>query len=435
MNRFDALIVGAGLAGSSTAILLARAGWRVALIEKRRFPRRKVCGECVAASNLTLLHLLGVGQCFEATAGPELRSVTYMCGDAAIEAALPRIGYAPHPRGRALGRETLDTLLVERARALGVEVFQPFALQSIAGGAPDWHCTLRAVRQLPERTGQPPAAMQDIELQAGELIDAHGSWEAVPSLGMLTKAKRSAARSASDLLAFKANYREATFKPGHIGVMALDGGYGGIVEADNAVTTVACCVRRGRLDELRASAPGLRAGDAVDAWIRSSCAGISRSLEGAEREGPWLAAGPIQPGCRVGLKDGILRVGNAAGEAHPILGEGMSMALQGAALLAEVLLESRHAQADKFSATRHRSVVQSRYATAWRRAFAPRIRLAAIIAHASMRPATALLSIRLMRIWPGALTGIARWGGKANTVSTDFHQTPLPVSFDNQESQ
>ena len=50
-TRFDALIIGAGPAGSSAAILLATAGWSVALIEKQAFPRRKVCGECVAASN------------------------------------------------------------------------------------------------------------------------------------------------------------------------------------------------------------------------------------------------------------------------------------------------------------------------------------------------------------------------------------------------
>ena len=59
--RFDAVIVGAGPAGSSAAILLARAGWSVALVERQRFPRRKVCGECIAASNLALLDALGVG--------------------------------------------------------------------------------------------------------------------------------------------------------------------------------------------------------------------------------------------------------------------------------------------------------------------------------------------------------------------------------------
>ncbi|MEO8411175.1 MAG: FAD-dependent oxidoreductase, partial [Propionivibrio sp.] len=45
-NHFDVAIIGAGPAGAAAAILLARAGWTVALIEKRAFPRRKVCGEC-----------------------------------------------------------------------------------------------------------------------------------------------------------------------------------------------------------------------------------------------------------------------------------------------------------------------------------------------------------------------------------------------------
>ena len=434
-NRFDALVVGAGLAGSTTAILLARAGWRIALVEKRHFPRRKVCGECLAASNLPLLHALGVGQHFEAIAGPELRRVTYMRRDDAIEALLPRSDHGPYPWGRALGRETLDELLLEQARALGVEIFQPFALLSINRGAHGWHCSLRAVRQAPDRTGQRQATIPDVELQAGEFIDAHGSWEPFPSPDLVPMAERPAPHRASDLLAFKANFRGGTFKRGHIGLLALDGGYGGIVEADNAVTTVACCVRRSRLDGLRASAPGMRAGDAVEAWIRASCAGVAQSLETAERQGPWLAAGPIQPGIRVDRGDGILRVGNAAGEAHPILGEGMSMALQGAALLAETLLESGHPMANKRSSARHRTVVQSQYAIAWRHAFAPRVRLAAIIAHASMRPASASLSARLLRTWPGALTHVARWGGKTTAVSMAAHPTPLLVSFHNQESE
>ena len=72
---YDAIIVGAGPAGSTAAILLAREGWRVALIEKQVFPRRKVCGECIAASNLPLLDGLGIGDAFAALAGPELREV------------------------------------------------------------------------------------------------------------------------------------------------------------------------------------------------------------------------------------------------------------------------------------------------------------------------------------------------------------------------
>ena len=103
-THFDAVIIGAGPAGSSAAILLARAGWSVALVEKQRFPRRKVCGECIAASNLPLLDALGIGPEFARLAGFELRRVALMRGSETIFAPLPAAEAAIHQYGRALGR-------------------------------------------------------------------------------------------------------------------------------------------------------------------------------------------------------------------------------------------------------------------------------------------------------------------------------------------
>ncbi|HTJ02570.1 MAG TPA: FAD-dependent oxidoreductase, partial [Methylovirgula sp.] len=48
---YDAIVIGAGPAGATSALALARRGWSVALIEKTLFPRRKVCGEFISASN------------------------------------------------------------------------------------------------------------------------------------------------------------------------------------------------------------------------------------------------------------------------------------------------------------------------------------------------------------------------------------------------
>src|ERR1700691_1742654 len=96
---YDAVIVGAGPSGSTAAILLAQAGWSVALIEKQCFPRRKVCGECIAASNLPLLDALGIGDEFASMAGPELRRVALLCGAQSVSAALPVGDDAKHPWG------------------------------------------------------------------------------------------------------------------------------------------------------------------------------------------------------------------------------------------------------------------------------------------------------------------------------------------------
>ena len=402
---FDAVIIGAGPAGSAAAILLARAGWAVALVERQTFPRRKVCGECIAASNLPLLAHLGIADAFEAQAGRELRQVALLHGSCAVKAALPAAPHSRYAWGRALGRETLDTLLLAQARAAGATVLQPWSVQAIQGGPGAWHCELRALDS---------TAVQ--RLRSPLLIDAHGAWEALPSGRMQRQQSQPLRRrghTGADLFAFKATFTGATHPADTISVLALDGGYGGMVVADGGVLTLACCIRRDRLSQLRGKAPGLRAGDAVQNWLTQECGGIQQALQSATREGHWLAAGPIDPGVRVAAGDKMFCIGNAAGEAHPILGEGISMALQSAALLCRHLL----GEADSRPPTAtQQAVLQRRYATDWQREFGPRVRLAAAFAHAAMHRRSGLLLMALAKRWPTLLTRGARWGGKVRQV-------------------
>jgi flavin-dependent dehydrogenase len=392
---FDVIIVGAGPAGSAAAILLARAGWAVALVERQPFPRRKVCGECLAASNLPLLELLGIAGAFEQAAGAELRQVRLMRAGREVSAELPACAHPGFPWGRALGRETLDNLLLEQARAAGAEVFQPWSVQAIGGVSGRWRCELRA-----------PGSARLMRLGAELLIDAHGSWDELPA----GPRQGRPARDESDLFAFKASFKGASHRAGAITVLALDGGYGGMVLSDAETMTLACCIRRDQLSKLRRAAPGLCAGDAVQAWLGRECVGVARALHHASRDGQWLASGPLAPGVRLGTNDGIFRIGNAAGEAHPIIGEGLSMALQSAALLCSHLLGDRRAV--QVPAADAQADIQRRYAAAWRREFAPRMRLAAAFAHAAMRPSSAFLLMALAASWPALLTHGARWGAK-----------------------
>src|SRR5215831_8544178 len=59
-NRFDAVVVGAGPAGSIAALILARGGAHVALIDKAQFPRDKACGDLIGPRGVGLLSRLGV---------------------------------------------------------------------------------------------------------------------------------------------------------------------------------------------------------------------------------------------------------------------------------------------------------------------------------------------------------------------------------------
>jgi 2-polyprenyl-6-methoxyphenol hydroxylase-like FAD-dependent oxidoreductase len=403
----DALIVGAGPAGASVAIRLAAAGWNVTLIEQQRYPRHKVCGECIAAGSWTLLDELGVGSELRHLAGPDLRQVGWMGADRTLVAQMPACPSGPYRYGRALGRDYLDTVLLERARSLGVTVLQPARLLGVSGAAGRFNC--RYELRSPHVPGATQPRAQG-SLRAAVVIDAHGSWEReLVWSGAAREPARKLRRSNSELLAFKASFRNARLRNGFLPVIALNGGYGGMVTADHGRTTLACCIRRDALEKLRRDAPGESAGAAIEDYLRRSCHGIAEALRDAQRDGAWLSVGPIRPGVRIDSADSFLRIGNAAGETHPLIGEGIGMALQSAALLAVHLGRKPTVAYDWKDFDR----IQRTYAAAWRRQFTMRLRIAQLYAQIAMNPVLSPAALGILTHLPRVLTFAARMAGKA----------------------
>jgi flavin-dependent dehydrogenase len=301
-------------------------------------------------------------------------------------------------------------LLLGRARDLGVSVRQPAHVRAVAG-------TIGAYRVEVAGRGEPAR-----HLEARVVIDAHGSWERGPQIAGEARAARRPTR-AGDLFAFKATYLHAAISPGFLPVLALRGAYGGMVLGESGRATLACCIRRDALAACRAAEPQAPAGAAVEAYLRRESSGVRQMLAGAEREGAWLSVGPLCPGVRLAPRGAAFRVGNAAGESHPLIGEGISMALQSAALLAPLLAARPAAACDAaWAADVHR-----RYAAAWRAAFVPRLRLAATYAHLAMRPPLAHAAGSLLRRWPGLLMTAARLAGKTRRAQISYLKPPEPA--------
>ncbi len=395
---YDAIIVGGGPAGATAALRLARAGWAVALVEKSSFPRRKVCGEFISATSLPLLRNLGVDQYFCAHAGPEIRRVGIFAGNSTIVAPMPAPRRGTHLWGRALGRERLDTLLLQRVTDAGVTVWQPWAVTALKQGSEGVSCEM-VQRQSPQRS----------ELRATVVVVAQGSWEPglLPELQPLPPA-------AGDLFGFKAHFEDADLPPDLMTLLAFPGGYGGMVRTDAGRVSLSCCVRRDALQSCRERAPGRRAGEVVLAHIMTHCRGVREALQSARVQGAWLAAGPIRPGRRALRCGRAWLTGNAAGEAHPVIAEGISLAMQSAWLLAQCLIEHRAAILSGEMAAADRQ-----YANAWRRHFAGRIRRSAIYAQMAMRPNITAALLPLLRRFPSLLTLFTRASGKT-------HLLPLP---------
>ncbi|MFD2051761.1 NAD(P)/FAD-dependent oxidoreductase [Mesorhizobium calcicola] len=408
LSTYDAVVIGAGPAGSSAALTLARRGWAVAIVEKSAFPRRKVCGEYVSASNIGLLDRLGIGDAWRANAGPEIRRIGFFSGETCVEAPMPAAKYGPPANdgfGRALGRDLLDTLLLQAARSEGAEIFQPWRAVAIERDG-DMHRVHIQARD-------DKSADATTTLRAPAIIAAHGSWEpgALPS--QVEKTSRP-----SDLLGFKAHFTSAALAPDLMPLLVFPGGYGGMVSTDHGRLSISCCIRRDMLARLRrshGSGPEARqeghgsAADAVFRHLTASCRGVSDALDGACLDGPWLAAGPIRPGIRICYERDIFRVGNAAGESHPIIAEGISMALQSGWLLAEELVRASSGRAG-------REVAGRRYQAAWRDLFSTRVHAAAVLARMALGPAGPALMAAAVRHFPQALTLGAHMSGKTRPI-------------------
>ena len=341
--NYDAVVIGAGPAGSSVALALARQGRSVAIIERSQFPRRKVCGEFMSAVNLQILDRLGAGGRIRATAGPEVKRLALFASGPGIEAGMPRA--AGDAYGRALGRDALDDILLSEARKTGAEVFQPWRAVEIS--AEGERSAVRIETRSACRT-----------LIAPVVIAAHGSWEQGRLVSNLDRCNRP-----HDFLGFKAHFTEAGLPLDMMPLLAFPGGYGGMVWADRGRLSLSCCIRRDVLAEVRGRYRSMSAAESLYAHLLASCPGVASATENARLTGEWLAAGPIRPGIRAQYAGDIFRVGNVAGESHPIIAEGISMALQSSWLLAREL--ARFEEWDRDA----RATAGRRYTIAWKRQF------------------------------------------------------------------
>jgi menaquinone-9 beta-reductase len=426
VTRYDAIIIGAGPAGATTALALARAGWSVALIEKTLFPRRKVCGEFMSATNAALFAGLGIDDVIQSGAGPEVRRVGLFAGSRIIIAPMPRPATQDHaafrwthlkadnvidsdkvehafgekpastfsqhalgsPWGFALARERLDDLLVQKATEAGATVLMPWRAVALVREGDQQVCTVTD-------------GAETQEISAPVMIVAHGSWERGDLPTQTARPHRP-----SDLLAFKARFHNAALAADLMPLIVFPGGYGGMVNSSDKTLSLTCCIRRDMLEGARRNHQG-SAAEAVFSHIKAHCRGVAETLEAAALESPPLAAGPIAPGIRPRYARGLFHVGNSAGEAHPIVAEGISMAMQSGWLLARLLDSSTEAgQAYDLD------IIGAAYAKRWRQCFAPRIHAASLFAHLAMRPSAAVMLGPLIARCPAILTFGAALSGK-----------------------
>jgi flavin-dependent dehydrogenase len=341
---WDAIVVGGGPAGSASAALLAADGWRVLVIDRAHFPRRKPCAECINPAGVAALGRLGALDAVMA-AGPARLDGWRITSDGG-PSFLGRFSGGVH--GIALPRETLDAILLDHARAAGAEVR-----------------TGIKVTDLPrDDDGRVRGVLAGGEQIAGRVVIGADGLRSVVlrRLGLLARAPR------LRKLALTAHVRGLPDMGGCGQVRARGRGCVGVAEVGGGLANVTVVVPGEQAHEV-----GGHADAYFDEALRES------GFPDAERVDGVLATGPFDCPVRGAVADGALLVGDAAGYYDPFTGQGIYRALRGAELAAEAIGAALRAGDTSAAALMP-------YERARRRAFGPGERLQHVVEAFVSRP-------------------------------------------------
>ena len=307
------VVVGGGPAGSLTALLLARAGVRVRLVDRDAFPRNKLCGDTLNPGALALLRAQGVATGIEAVALPVHGMVVTGPGGARVAGQ-----YGKGVHGVALSRRVLDALLLEEAARAGVDVET-----GVRVTGPVWSGDrVSGVRVAGARGA---GAHGNATLEGDLVVAADGRHSHLAfGLGLSTFATR------PQRWAYGALYTGVTGLAS-VGEMHIrTNGYVGVAPLPDGTANV-CAVREWK----RGMTP--LGGDVLGRAIDSDPL-LAGRFAGAERVSPVAILGPLAVESRAAGVPGLLLAGDAAGFVDPITGDGMRFAIRGAELAAEAAL-------------------------------------------------------------------------------------------------
>ncbi|MGH7852025.1 MAG: NAD(P)/FAD-dependent oxidoreductase [Candidatus Binatia bacterium] len=360
MENFDVAIIGAGPAGSATAIGLALRGYEVALIDKKYFPREKLCGDFVNPINWAVFRELGVED--RVLAQPHSEVTGFRITTAAGDDAAAQFTSSRQERVFGLGirRAHLDQVLLGRAVELGVTVRQGKRIDNLSQTAHSWmiDCGKESRR-------------------AKILIGADGrnSWVA-QRLGM---SNRAAMRGRSVGFQCRLNYAGAI--GGKVEIHLFPGGYAGVVAFGDGTINLCLAVDKRML-------PRERSGKFLFTEIFPRNPYLNDIIQRSESVSALRSVYPVYFPSRRSIGDRALLVGDAARVSEPVTGEGIYFALRSGLLAAETIdlaLRKGHTAAPGLAD----------YERLCRRAFRSRLALNTLIRFAIYRPALLDPLIRL----------------------------------------
>jgi geranylgeranyl reductase family protein len=364
-DNYDVIIAGGGPAGASAAIHLARESVRVLLLEQKKFPRAKLCGEFISPECWNHFEKLGVDAAMK-SAGPALLEETVFYSSKGQHVAVPSTWFG----GRSafgLSRAVMDEVLLRRAQRDGASVLEG---ASIAEPIVETGSVAGVRVKVDGRSG---------DYRAPIIIDATGRARILSR--QIDRKLDQRNGKCCGLVAFKAHLRNTRVTPGACEIYFYPGGYGGLSTVESGTSNL-CFIIAAEYVKRCDSDPSRVLREFVMKNRRAA-----HTLESAAPCSEWLSASWERFGRqRPSPAPGLLAIGDSAAFIDPFTGGGMLMAFESGELAARTIL---HHQTRSFATLAHA------YTAGYAQTFAPRLRICGLLRRAAFSPRLAELGIAI----------------------------------------
>ena len=309
-NSWDVIVIGAGVAGGLAAFDCARRGLRVLLVEKRSFPRWKVCGCCFNANAMAALTAAGLPDLFCDQGAVPLDHLCLGWSGRTMNLALPG--------GWALSRERFDQALVNAAEVAGATVRLRTGAVLEEMSASGRMVRLRPAGGAPVERIQARVVLVAAGLQHQVLASSH------PASSSSTPGSR---LGAGCLISDD----EGLFESGAIHMAIGRNGYVGLVRREDGALNLAAA-----FDPPAVQSSG-GVSHAAELVLRQAGFPLPHELETSR----WQLTPALTRRADVFSGDRFLLLGDATGYVEPFTGEGMAWALAAGAAVAPFVQEAQ----------------------------------------------------------------------------------------------
>lgn len=312
MQSYDAIIIGASLAGCTAGILLRRKGWQVLILDQEDFPRSTVCGEVLSPEVWPFLEKLGLKEKILAEQGGKFSKTLIHLPALPRPVEIPAGRKGPAPGAYGLSRRTLDTLLLQEAKEQGCQVQLKCQAQEIQ-------------RILDVYSVETVNEKKESHVYTGRIIiNAAGQFQIwrKPRRRLIPRSFRTG---------FQTHFKTSSPQEEAVRLFFVRGGYAGLTPVEDGLVNFYGVIENHRLKKTRGQ---------FQLLLEELCGenkALGEALKNLTQVSPWISCGPIDYHYGPIWFKNFIPVGDAAFSREPLIGHGITLALASSFLFVSLI--------------------------------------------------------------------------------------------------